>query len=263
MASRTSLIELLAHDPELGSGLSGENAERARESIVVSSIELTAGTRPPLSGWAERRDLIGFMILEGTLLREIDLAGAAAAEVLGPGDLIDVGDVRQSEVAALHAGTCWSVLQDGRLAVLDERFSSRACRWPQVLVRVLQRALPRTQRLALALAIVHRRQVEARLLLMLWHLAHRFGRVRADGVLLELPLTHSALAKLVGAQRPSVTLALGALVRRGRLQRVENRGWLLPLPMPEDAEMLLYGRVGPAGPSPHLAPVGVPRIVSP
>ena len=42
----------------------------------------------------------------------------------------------------------------------------------------------------------------------------------------ELGLTHSALARLVGARRPSVTSALGDLGRDRLLERTED-GWLL------------------------------------
>ena len=41
-----------------------------------------------------------------------------------------------------------------------------------------------------------------------------------------VPLTHSTLAELVAARRPSVTTALSGLHDRGVLQRVRD-GWLL------------------------------------
>jgi len=71
------------------------------------------------------------------------------------------------------------------------------------------------------------KRVDTRLLAFFWHLADRFGKVTADGVLIPLPLTHRQLALLVGAQRPSVTSALGALAERGQLRRDDNGNWLL------------------------------------
>ena len=63
--------------------------------------------------------------------------------------------------------------------------------------------------------------------MLFWHLSERWGRVTAEGVRLELPLTHEVLAELVGAQRPTVTTALSRLARRGELVRVAGRSWLL------------------------------------
>lgn len=59
---------------------------------------------------------------------------------------------------------------------------------------------------------------------MLWHLADRWGRVTPDGVIVPLKLTHEALGRLVGAQRPTVTLALGELVASGRVTRALTGG---------------------------------------
>ena len=52
------------------------------------------------------------------------------------------------------------------------------------------------------------------------------GRVRTDGVILPLRLTHNVLADLVAARRPTVSTALGELIRDGLLRSVPN-GWVL------------------------------------
>jgi CRP-like cAMP-binding protein len=77
-----------------------------------------------------------------------------------------------------------------------------------------------------SLALAQIPSLQERLLLTLWHLADRFGRVRGDGVLLPLPLTHDTLADLAAAQRPSVTTALGRLRTRGLIEP-GGQGWLL------------------------------------
>ncbi len=76
------------------------------------------------------------------------------------------------------------------------------------------------------MAIVHQARVDDRLRMLFWHLAARWGRVRGDGVVLPMRLTHAALADLVAARRPTVTSALSDLARRG-LVRVVDDGWLL------------------------------------
>jgi CRP-like cAMP-binding protein len=50
--------------------------------------------------------------------------------------------------------------------------------------------------------------------------------VRADGVHLELPLTHEILSHLAGARRPSVSAALTRLASEGRVTR-EGQRWIL------------------------------------
>ena len=93
---------------------------------------------------------------------------------------------------------------------------------------LLRRGVHRAHSLALIHAIASAKRLETRLLLLLWHLADRWGRVRTDGVFLPVPLTHETIAHLVGARRPSVSTGLKALERDGHLARTECGGWLLP-----------------------------------
>jgi CRP-like cAMP-binding protein len=86
------------------------------------------------------------------------------------------------------------------------------------------------------MAIAHHARVDARLELLLWHLADRWGRVTREGVLLPLRLTHELLADLVAAQRPSVTLSLQNLERSGRVARRDGHIYLLGSPPGEDGD---------------------------
>jgi CRP-like cAMP-binding protein len=101
-------------------------------------------------------------------------------------------------------------------------------------VELFNRGTRRAHHLAVALAIAHHPRVEDRLLLTLWHLAERWGRVHRDGVVVPLPLGHQRLADLVGAHRPSVTTAMGALARAGSLSRRDNGDWVLHGAPPDD-----------------------------
>jgi len=76
------------------------------------------------------------------------------------------------------------------------------------------------------LAIINQPRVDGRLHMLLWHLAGRWGRVLAGAVLLALRLTHSLLADLVAARRPTVTSALSALAQQGLVQWTRD-GWVL------------------------------------
>jgi CRP-like cAMP-binding protein len=84
----------------------------------------------------------------------------------------------------------------------------------------------RSRHLALELAIVQERRVDRRLHMLLWHLADRWGRMTSDGAQVTAPLTHSLLAELVAARRPSVSTALGQLSEAGVLTRT-GEAWIL------------------------------------
>ena len=71
-------------------------------------------------------------------------------------------------------------------------------------------------------------RVHERVLALLSHLATRWGRVTPDGVALLLPVTHEVLGRLVGAQRPTVSLALTELRNDGLVVRLPGGRWLLP-----------------------------------
>ncbi|HVR04883.1 MAG TPA: helix-turn-helix domain-containing protein, partial [Solirubrobacteraceae bacterium] len=94
----------------------------------------------------------------------------------------------------------------------------------------------RSRNLGIVMAIVHQPRVDVRLRSLLWHLAGRWGQVRANGVLLPLRLTHAVLADMIAARRPTVSSALAELARRGLLEQTAD-GWLLsgapPRELPE------------------------------
>jgi hypothetical protein len=91
-------------------------------------------------------------------------------------------------------------------------------------------------------------RVAERLLAMMWLLAESWGRVTPAGVTLPLMLTHEALGALIGARRPTVSLALAELVQRGAVVR-QDGGWLLLEGFPESA--------------PPTAPAEAPMLLEP
>ena len=138
------------------------------------------------------------------------------------------------EGSHVRAEIGWIVLEPSRLAILDHDLVVRINPWPQLGLELFNRGTRRAHHLAVALAIAHHQRVSDRLLLTLWHLAERWGRVGADGVVVPLPLGHQRLADLVGAHRPSVTTAMGELARAGTLSRSENSDWVLHGQPPEE-----------------------------
>jgi CRP/FNR family transcriptional regulator, cyclic AMP receptor protein len=219
-ASRHSLLNL---DPELGRLLEPERFAQARAELAVRVIALGRHWDPtPLERANDAH--AGLLVLRGVVGRELESAGAVAGtELLGPGDLLRASP----EDDVLDLSVRWRVLAPVTAAVLDRRAAQQLCRWPEIVCALLGRVSERAHRLAVTQAIAQLTGVERRLETLLWHLAGRFGRVTADGVVLPLTLSHRMLGEIIGARRPTVSSALGVLAREGRVQRRADGGWLL------------------------------------
>jgi CRP/FNR family cyclic AMP-dependent transcriptional regulator len=217
-------VRLIDVDPELADRLTPAESDRARRHLVVSVRHLATGRWTPEAA-APGSAPLGLLVLDGLLLRDLDLGRRSSTEVLGAGDLVRPWDT-DGEIDELPVAVRWSVLQDVRLAVLDERFLQVVVRFPPIVDALFVRGLRRQRSLSLRLVVNQLVRLDDRLLLVMWGLADRWGRVTRDGILVPVPLTHSALARLVGARRPSVTSALGDLVRENLIERTDD-GWLL------------------------------------
>jgi CRP-like cAMP-binding protein len=166
------------------------------------------------------------LVVDGLMIRRVGINGRFGAELLGRGDLLSPWH-DEHEIRMLRINQNWTVLQPTRLAVLDERFARLLGRYPKLTSRLVSRAVRRSRNLAVNMAIIHHARVDVRLHMLLWQLAGRFGRVRGDGVVVPVRLTHAQLAELVAARRPTVTSALSELARAGQVRSVDG-AWLLP-----------------------------------
>jgi CRP/FNR family transcriptional regulator, cyclic AMP receptor protein len=218
------LCHVLEEDLDLGEAIAPGKRVAAIEHCVAPVTTLPHG---PWSGQPHDAtpDGIGLLVLHGLLIRRVDIEGGSGAELLGQGDLLRPWQGEGAE-SSLSRATGWRVLEPARIAVLDERAAARFARYPELTGRLVAKALERARNLATAMAIVHHTRVEVRLHMLFWHLADRWGRVRPDGVIVPLRLTHAMLADLVSARRPSVTTGLSELARHGFVRRVRS-GWLL------------------------------------
>lgn len=218
------VCHVLVEDPDLAEGVPTELWEPAANECIARVARLPVG-RWTARGATRLKDGIGLLVLDGLLIRRVGIDGRFGAELLGESDLLRPWQ-GEDEPPTLPLTTGWRVLAPTRVALLDEAFARRLAPYPQVSAHLVGRALRRSRNLAVNMAIVHQARVDIRLRMLFWHLADRWGRVRSDGVLLELRLTHTVLADLVAARRPTVTSALKELSRQG-LVRAESGGWLL------------------------------------
>jgi CRP/FNR family cyclic AMP-dependent transcriptional regulator len=219
-----NVCHVLSEDPDLAECIAPEHRARAVAHCVARTIRMPRG-RWNVPGPEGLRDGIGLLLLEGLLLRRVGIDGRFGAEVLGVGDLLRPWQSEDAR-ATLALTTGWRVLEPVRLAMLDEAAARRFADYPRLTGCLVERALERSRNLTINMAIVHQARVHVRLHMLLWHLADRWGRVRSEGVWLPLALTHTVLADLVAARRPTVTTALTELSRQGLVSSAGN-GWLL------------------------------------
>jgi CRP/FNR family cyclic AMP-dependent transcriptional regulator len=219
-------IALVDADPDLADLLDPGELPRARAEARTGVHRLSAGEWDARDAHMAETHHRGFLIADGLLSRNVEVLGRSCVELVGPGDVMrpwtwdEAGSHVQAEVG-------WIVLEPTRLAVLDDALVRSIMPWPQLGLELFNRGTRRAHHLAVALAIAHHQRVDDRLLLSLWHLAERWGRVHPDGIVLPLPLGHQRLAALVGASRPTVTTALGELTAAGRIGRRGGGDWVL------------------------------------
>ncbi len=225
-AGSHATISIVDADPDLADLLDPSQLERARHEARARLLRLFPGEWDAAGAIQPERHHRGFLIADGLLSRDVEVIGRQCVELLGPGDVMRPWSW-DGEGSHVHAEIGWTVLEPTRMATLDQQLVQRIAPWPQLGLELFNRGTRRAHALAVALAISHHPRVDDRLMLTLWHLAERWGRVHPDGVVVPLPLPHQRLADLVGAHRPSVTSALGELTRAGALSRRETGEWVL------------------------------------
>lgn len=221
------MVALLDADPDLGAGVPSDEAELARSRAIATVVELEppAWDTAPLAARAEP-GWLGLFVLDGLLLRRVEVGKRSACELFGPTDVFRPWDT-DGDYDPVPIAVDWLVLKRTRLAVLDTGFMLRIARWPTITSRIVSRVAQRARYLTLTQAVTHLPRAYVRLLILFWLLADRWGRVGTQGVYVTLPLTHEVLAMLIGAHRPTVTIALQRLTRAGFLIRERSDRWLL------------------------------------
>jgi CRP/FNR family transcriptional regulator, cyclic AMP receptor protein len=214
-------IRLLEADPDIGRYLTGDERMSAM-ALTVPTASVAPGP-VDLTALLERNSCFGAFVLEGMLTCSLRIGEQAGMRILGPGDVVSFGAV---PISMLLADASCRAVAPSRLALLGRDLLVGAHRWPRLIAGLHTRTAEQIERVAVQLAICQLPRVEDRLLALLWLLAESWGRVTPNGTILPIALTHETLGALVGARRPTVTLALGELTERGAILR-QGRTWLL------------------------------------
>lgn len=215
------LVRLLDRDPDLAGHLSEAEARQATQVALVSTVSVPTGVWEPGDepAW-------GLLVLDGMLVREVQLAGQSSAELIGPSDVLQ-RSVGHHTDPLVPSRVSWTALEPTTVAWLGDRFAAAVHRWPALAACLLERSERRAARLALTQAISHLVRVDVRVHVLLWLVAERWGRVGREGVVVPLRLTHKTIAQLVGARRPTVTTAISDLAARERIVRRGDGAWIL------------------------------------
>jgi hypothetical protein len=213
-------VRLFAVEPDIARFL-GTEERQAAGALAVPVRELGQGLVGMDSVLHEAR-AFGAFILKGIILYRLQVGDQPALRLLGPGDML------------LASGTAPSMLVEARcrvaaptqLALLGDEILLAAHRWPALVAGLCVRMGDQADRLGTQLAICQLPRVDQRLLALMWMLAESWGHVTPHGTRLPLVLTHDVIGGLIGARRPTVTLALRDLSDRGAIVR-QDEGWLL------------------------------------
>jgi CRP/FNR family transcriptional regulator, cyclic AMP receptor protein len=212
-----------------------ERAELGSFSLPVVTVEPSA---VDASAFLTDRGAFGATVLDGIVMSAQRIGGQTGIQLLGPGDLlVPASDLSPGWLSDLEVRVPTPV----RLALFGNELLGAATRWPRIIQGLYACMGDQLQRLTAQLVICQLPRVDERVLAMMWLLAESWGQVTSAGVRLPLPLTHETLGALVGARRPTITLALRKLTRDGSIVH-QDTGWLLtelpPPPEPTDVKIL-------------------------
>jgi CRP/FNR family transcriptional regulator, cyclic AMP receptor protein len=217
---------VLAEDPGLGALLEGDRLGAAHAELAGASFAAEMGEWDVTPFRHAGPAQVGLLVTQGFLAREVVLQDQVSAELVGPGDVLRPWEDRDpSELPRLQVR--WNVLSPCRVLLLDSRFASRLREYPEITAELLRRMHERATRLATTQAISQLTNVDRRLMALFWHVAERWGYVTGEGVVIPLTLSHSLLAHMVGARRPTVTTSIARLAARQEVTRQRDGTWLL------------------------------------
>ena len=110
--------------------------------------------------------VIGILLVDGMLTRDLHFAGRTTTELLGAGDILRPWD-DDVPFDALPVATSRHVHTPPRAAILDTRVAIAAGRWPSIAMALHARHVRRARSLAFQRAIAQLPRVDDRMLVLL------------------------------------------------------------------------------------------------
>ena len=206
--------------------------ERAELARIDLPVVLTEPGPLGLDALLKRHQAFSAIVLDGIVMNSLRIGEQTGIQLLGPGDvLVPPGDLSPSWLA----NSDFRCATEARLGLFADDLFAGVDRRPRIVQAVCGCMGDQLQRLTAQLVICQIPRVDERVLAMLWLLAESWGVVTPSGVRLPIALTHETLGALVGARRPTITLALSKLVQKDAIVH-QDSGWLLLEPPPSLTE---------------------------
>ncbi|MGH2886805.1 MAG: helix-turn-helix domain-containing protein, partial [Solirubrobacteraceae bacterium] len=199
-------VPLLDLRPELTRHLTAD--ERAELSSVKLPVVACGPGRVKLPELLGSHKAFGAAVFDGLVIASLRIGEQTGLQVLGPGDVLPGGTELWPDWLA-DAG--FQTATEVKLGLFGNDLLVTAHRWPRIVEGLYASVSEQLRRLTAQLVICQLPRVEDRVAAMLWLLAESWGYVTPGGIRLPLTLTHETLGALIGARRPTVTLALRKL----------------------------------------------------
>ena len=225
-------VDLLEAVPALRAAVPPEDHALARRILRAPAVTCDAGALA-LPAPTDPGRPSAAVVVRGAVVRETALGDRSVGELLGAPDVIEID--RDDDDSSWPTQTRYVAREPTVLAVLDERFALAARRWPELHEVVGAQRARQARRASRHLAALSLPRVEDRLAALFCDLADRWGRVTPAGIRIDMALTHALIGQLVGARRPTVSLALADLAASGALRRDGQDCWVLTVGSPAAA----------------------------
>jgi len=192
-------------------------AEEIRRAALVRSFapgEMVFGpTRQPANVWLVEQGLVRIHRLASDG-RQVTVALVRPGHIFGEAPVLS-DQPRISFAEAMRRSSCWQIPREAFLHIVRSD--------PDAGFAITKEIAGRMQRIESRLEDLAFRSVDMRVARALLRLAEDFGRPAGTWTELELSLTQSELATLVGATRQSVNESLRTLVQRGVIAKDRGR----------------------------------------
>ena len=156
-------VSLLDVEPDLGCGIEPQDWEAARQATRATLIRIdpAESTLPMRAG--DTGNVIGLIVHNGMINREIVLGEHVTFELLTPGDVLLLPAADPDDLD-LDGRVTLTALNSAELIVLSKPFIHAAARWPSLLTNLHRRLEAQRHRFALQGLAAHLPRAEDRLL---------------------------------------------------------------------------------------------------
>lgn len=152
--------------------------------------------------------------------------------ILEPGEIFGESALFGDEE---YRSTMAEALNDAMVCtVYRNEFEDILKRQPEISLKLTKEIGKRKQEIENRLEDMVFRNVTARLAHLLLNLAKKYGKEKEEGVLIDFPLTHLEIARLIGSTRETTTTEINNLKRDGRLSVKKRAIYLTDIPELEE-----------------------------